>query len=123
MGIDVKLGSFWHPKHKIRKSRIGNQLPVRHERSNPRKPLKLVFHHAESLLFEVFACFLGKPGNGMTGLNERPDIVLRRTRTFLTSDNAYQGVVVLQISGVMRAVSIRAELIYERYRITDIVLI
>ena len=59
----------------------------------------------------------------VTGLNERPDIVLRRTRTFLTSDSAYQGVVVLQISGVMRAVSIRAELIYERYRITDIVLI
>ena len=42
---------------------------------------------------------------------------------FLTSDIAYQGVVVLQISGVLRAVSIRAELIYERYRITDIVLI
>ncbi|MGA1458430.1 MAG: hypothetical protein ACO317_05385, partial [Aquiluna sp.] len=59
----------------------------------------------------------------VTGLNERPDIVLRRTRTFLTSDSAYQGVVVLQISGVLRAVSIRAELIYERYRITDIVLI
>ena len=56
-------------------------------------------------------------------MNERPDIVLRRTRTFLTSDSAYQGVVVLQISGVLRAVSIRAELIYERYRITDIVLI
>ena len=42
---------------------------------------------------------------------------------FLTSDSAYQGVVVLQISGVLRAVSIRAELTYERYRITDIVLI
>jgi len=54
-------------------------------------------------------------------LNERPDIVLRRTRTFLTSDSAYSGVVELQISGVLRAVSIRAELIYERYRIIDIV--
>jgi len=72
----VELCSFWNPEHKIRKSGIGNQLPVRHERSNPGKPLELVFHHAASLLFEVLA-----------------------------------------------GVSIRAELIYERYRITDIVLI
>lgn len=59
----------------------------------------------------------------VTGLRDRPDIVLRRTRTFLTSEHSYQGVVVLQISGVMRAVSIRAELIHERYRVTDIILI
>ena len=59
----------------------------------------------------------------VTGIRERPDIVLRRTRTFLTSDNSFQGVVILQISGVLKAVSIRAELIYERYRITDIVLV
>ena len=68
MGIDVKLGSFWNPEHKIRESRVGNQLPVRHERSNPRKPLELVFHHAASLLFEVFACFLGKTGDGTLSL-------------------------------------------------------
>ena len=59
----------------------------------------------------------------VTGLTDRPEVVLRRTRTFLTSENSYQGVVVLQISGVLRAVSIRAELIHERYRITDLVLI
>ena len=59
----------------------------------------------------------------VTGIRERPDIVLRRTRTFLTSDDSFQGVVILQISGVLKAVSIRAELIYERYRITDIVLV
>ena len=82
MCVDVELCSFWNPEHKIRKSGIGNQLPVSHERSNPGKSLELVFHHDASLLFEVFGGSIG-----------------------------------------MRAVSIRAELIYERYRITDIVLI
>jgi hypothetical protein len=64
----VELCSLWNPEHKIRKSGIGNQLPVSHERSNPGKSLELVFHHAASLLFEVFACFLGKPGDGILSL-------------------------------------------------------
>jgi hypothetical protein len=68
MCVDVELCSFGNPEHKIRKSGIGNQLPVRHERSNPGKSLELVFHHAASLLFEVFACFLGKPGDGVLSL-------------------------------------------------------
>ena len=59
----------------------------------------------------------------LTGLKARPDVTLRTTRTFLTDENAYQGVVVLQISGVTKAVSVRAELINERYRITELALI
>ena len=59
----------------------------------------------------------------LTGLVQRPEIVLRKTKTFETDANAYQGVVLLQISGAIKAISIRAELIHERYRITEIVLI
>jgi hypothetical protein len=59
----------------------------------------------------------------LTGARARPDIVLRTTRTFLTDENSYQGVVVLQISGTTRAVSVRAELIHRRYRVTDLSLI
>ena len=59
----------------------------------------------------------------VTGVNQRPEIILRKTKTFLTSENAYQGVVVLQVSGATKAVSVRAELIHNRYRITEMVLI
>jgi hypothetical protein len=59
----------------------------------------------------------------LTRVNNRPDIVLRNSRTFLTDFNSFQGVVVLQISGHTRAVSVRAELIHSRYRITDLCLI
>lgn len=59
----------------------------------------------------------------LTGMNSRPDIVLRNSKTFLTDILSFQGVVVLQISGSTRAVSIRAELIHSRYRITDLCLI
>jgi hypothetical protein len=59
----------------------------------------------------------------LTGINHRPEIVLRKTKTFETDKNAYQGVVILQISGAIKAVSVRAELIHERFRITEIVLI
>ena len=59
----------------------------------------------------------------LTRINNRPDIVLRKSKTFLTDFNSYQGVVVLQISGNTRAVSVRAELIHARYRITDLCLI
>ncbi|MEK9908692.1 MAG: Rv3235 family protein [Aquiluna sp.] len=59
----------------------------------------------------------------ITGLNSRPEVVLRSTRTFLTDKDAFQGVVILQISGATKAISIRAELVHERYRITDLALI
>jgi tRNA G37 N-methylase Trm5 len=59
----------------------------------------------------------------LTGYSARPDIVLRSSKTFLTDFLSYQGVVVLQISGATRAVSVRAELIHNRYRITDLTLI
>jgi hypothetical protein len=59
----------------------------------------------------------------LTGVKQRPKIVVRKTKTFATDDNAYQGVVVLKISGATKAVSVRAELIHERYRITEMVLI
>lgn len=59
----------------------------------------------------------------VTGVNQRPEIILKKSKTFLTSENAYQGVVVLQVSGATKAVSVRAELIHNRYRITEMVLI
>ncbi|NBU23712.1 MAG: hypothetical protein EBS38_07395 [Actinobacteria bacterium] len=59
----------------------------------------------------------------VTGLRSRPEVSLRCTQTFLTDHHAYQGVVILRISGATKAVSIRAELINARYRITDISLI
>lgn len=59
----------------------------------------------------------------LTGAKARPDIVLRNSKTFLTDFCSYQGVVLLQISGATRAVSVRAELIHTRYRITDLCLI
>jgi hypothetical protein len=59
----------------------------------------------------------------LTGAKSRPDIALRISKTFLTDEKSYQGVVLLQVSGVTRAVSVRAELIHRRYRITDLCLI
>jgi hypothetical protein len=59
----------------------------------------------------------------LTGVTTRPEIVLRNSRTFVTDVLSFQGVVVLQISGSTRAVSVRAELIHARYRITDLSLI
>ena len=59
----------------------------------------------------------------LTGVRVRPEISLRATKTFLTDFTSYQGVVLLQISGKLKAISVRAELIHERYRITDLCLI
>lgn len=59
----------------------------------------------------------------VTGSKNRPDIVLRSTRTFLTDIDSYQGVVLLQISGATKAVSLRAEFIHNRFRITDLAII
>jgi hypothetical protein len=59
----------------------------------------------------------------ITGLRSRPEITLRATKTFVTDLGAYQGVVLFRVNGTIRAVSIRAELINTRHRITDIVLI
>ena len=59
----------------------------------------------------------------LTGLRMRPDVSLRASKTFLTDLLAYQGVVVLRIGQTTKAVSIRAEKINARYRITDLSLI
>ena len=59
----------------------------------------------------------------LTRSRVRPDIVLRSTKTFLTDFASYQGVVLLQISGATKAVSLRAEIIHSRLRITDLCLI
>lgn len=59
----------------------------------------------------------------ISGARNRPEVVLRSSKTFLTDFRSYQGVVLLQISGSTKAVSIRAELIHSRYRITDLCLI
>jgi len=59
----------------------------------------------------------------LTGTKLRPDVFVKKSQTFLTDVGAYQAVVVLKISGSTRAVSIRAEQIHGKYRITDICLI
>ena len=53
----------------------------------------------------------------------RPTIILRQSKLFPTDKGAYQGVVLLEISSVLRAVSVRAEMVHGRFRITEIVLI
>lgn len=59
----------------------------------------------------------------VTGIRNRPEVVLRSSRTFLTDNYAFQGVVILRISGAVKAVSIRAEQINSRYRITELSLV
>lgn len=59
----------------------------------------------------------------LTGQSIRPIILIRNSKVFPTDSDAYQAVVLLDISGAIRAVSIRAEQIHGRFRITEIVLI
>ena len=59
----------------------------------------------------------------MNGASARPEIVLRKSRTFLTDEAAFEGVVLLRVSGTTRAVSLRAEYIHNRFRITELVLV
>ena len=59
----------------------------------------------------------------ITGLRMRPDVSLRASKTFLTDLSSYQGVVVLRVGQTTRAVSIRAEQINSRYRITELSLV
>jgi len=59
----------------------------------------------------------------LTGQNIRPTILIRNSKVFPTDANAFQGVVLLEISGAIRAISVRAERIHGRFRVTEIVLI
>jgi len=59
----------------------------------------------------------------LTGTNLRPDISVRNSKTFLTDSENFQGVVILQIAGNTKAISVRAEKIHARYRITDLCLL
>jgi hypothetical protein len=89
-----------------------------------RRPEQLARWLTDSAYYDVCQRYRrGATQRQASGANQRPEIVLRKTKTFSTDQNAYQGVVVLQISGAIKAVSIRAELIHERYRITEMVLI
>jgi hypothetical protein len=56
----------------------------------------------------------------LTGAQHRPEIVLRKSKTFPTDLNAFEGVVLLRVSGITKAVSLRAEFIHERFRITEL---
>jgi hypothetical protein len=59
----------------------------------------------------------------LAGTGSRPTIILRQSKIFPTDKDAFQGVVLLEISSVLRAVSVRAEMINGRLRIIEIVLI
>lgn len=56
----------------------------------------------------------------ITGIQNRPEITLRKSKTFPTDPDAFEGVVLLRVSGTTRAISLRAEFIHERFRITDL---
>lgn len=56
----------------------------------------------------------------VTGIQNRPEITLRKSKTFPTDPDAFEGVVILRVSGTTRAISLRAEFIHERFRITDL---
>jgi hypothetical protein len=59
----------------------------------------------------------------LVGPSTRPTIILRQSKTFPTDEHAVQGVVLLEISAVLLAVSVRAEMVHGRFRITEIVII
>lgn len=58
-----------------------------------------------------------------TGISNRPNIILRNSKTFLTDANCYQGVVLVKVSGATKALSIRGKHIHNRFRVTDMELI
>jgi len=59
----------------------------------------------------------------LVGASSRPTIILRQSKIFPTDKDAFQGVVLLEISSVLRAVSVRAKMLNGRFRIIEIVLI
>jgi hypothetical protein len=59
----------------------------------------------------------------ITGAKSRPDISLRKSKTFLTDEAGIHGVVILRVSGATKAVAIRAERIHDRFRITEVLII
>jgi hypothetical protein len=59
----------------------------------------------------------------ITGAKARPDISLRKSKTFLTDDAGIHGVVILRVSGTTKAVALRAEKIHERFRVTEVLII
>lgn len=56
----------------------------------------------------------------VTGAKARPEIYVQRSKIFLSAAGSIQGVVVIQISGKAHAVSIRAEMLHDRFRVTDL---
>ena len=55
------------------------------------------------------------------GTNQvRPTVVIHSSKVFPSDGNTYQGVVVLTLCGKIRAVSVRAEEVFDRYRITSL---
>ena len=50
----------------------------------------------------------------------RPAVVIRSSKIFPSDDNTYQGVVLMTLCGKIRAVSIRAEEVFDRHRITSL---
>jgi hypothetical protein len=59
----------------------------------------------------------------ITGAKARPDISLRKSKTFLTDDAGIHGVVILRVSGATKAVALRAERIHDRFRVTEVLII
>lgn len=56
-------------------------------------------------------------------LQRRPEIGFKSCKTFSTESDRIQAVVIVQISGRFRSMSIRAEFFNQRIRILDLVLI
>lgn len=57
------------------------------------------------------------------GLQRRPEIGFQSCSTFATESDRIQAVVIVQISGRFRSMSIRAEFFNQRIRVLDLILI
>jgi hypothetical protein len=59
----------------------------------------------------------------LLGVRQRPVISIRKTQLFATDSRALMAVVLVDISGVVRALSVRVEAVNGRPRIVDLILI
>ncbi len=89
-----------------------------------RRPEQLARWLSDKIYYEV--CQKAKQEarqRALSGSGPRPDITLRKSRTFLSDPAGYEGVVLFRVSGSTKAVSLRGEMIHDRLRITELVLI
>lgn len=116
MGDDTKASTFDPPRLFAEISQAYVEILA-----GVRRPEQLARWLSDKIYYDV--CQRAKREamqRSLTGANTRPEISLRKSKTFLTDENGVEGVVLLRVSGTTKAVSIRAELIHERFRVTEL---